>query len=309
LKVEEICVDFDNVVLYTFSGTGNTDLIAKRLKENFEKQNLICQIQKIGKNKLSFPNHHNTTLIGIGYPIHAFNAPQPIVEAIKDFPETRNNQKVFIFKISGEPLKINNASSKTIFKILRNKGYTIVQEFHFLMPYNIWFRYSEKLANHMNRYTIAQSKLIVKQLCNGLENEIFNTPLRATIFAIIFRFQWPAAKLNGKLYTANRKKCNLCGVCERGCPVGNIEIINDRVHFSNRCAMCMYCSMYCPKDAINIGLLRPMKVNGPYNYNKLAKNESLNFPFISNNTKGIRSLFKKHYQNLDMLFKEYKIEL
>lgn len=301
-------MNFDNVVLYTFSGTGNTDLVAKRLKENFEKQNLICQIQKIGKTKLNFTNHRNA-LIGIGYPIHAFNAPQPIVEAIKDFPEAQKGQKVFIFKISGEPLKINNASSKRIFKILNTKGYTIVQEFHFLMPYNIWFRYSNELANHMNRYTIAQSKLAVEQLCNNREKTSFKIPLKATIFAAIFKIQWPAAKFNGKLYSVNRKKCTLCGVCERGCPVGNIEIANARVRFSNKCAMCMYCSMYCPEDAINIGLLRPMKVNGPYHYKKLAQEKNLVFPFISNQTKGIRSLFKQHYENLDRQFLEYKIEV
>ncbi|MGI6466238.1 MAG: EFR1 family ferrodoxin [Sphaerochaetaceae bacterium] len=283
---------FDSVHIHYFTGTNNTAKVASLIKEKFEAKNISCTIGTTLPHEIP-----KNSLIALGYPIHAFNPPKPFVESIKKLPSASNN--VFIFKVSGEPLKINKASSKQVIKILQNKGYTVVREDHFLMPYNIWFKYSDQLANHMNYYVNPQSELVVNKLLAGETNLPIKMPLRAHIFSFIFKIQWPAAPINGKLYTVDQKKCTLCGICERGCPVDNIKIENGKVNFYNKCAMCMYCSMYCPEDAINIGILRWWKVNGPYNYKKLALNKELPIPFITKDTKGFKKIFINHYENLN----------
>lgn len=290
---------FDSVIIYVFSGTHNTALVATFLKEEFEKREIPTQIVPLGKPTAPLRQPSEKSLVAIGYPIHAFNAPKPVLEEISKLKEAFENQKVFIFKVSGEPLKINDASSVSLFKILKRKNYCIFDEYHFLMPYNIWFRYSNELANHMHLYAKKQSKLVVEKLLNNREEEPKRVALRARLFGALFKIQHPAAALNGKLYTVDRKKCTLCGICEKGCPVGNIRIVENKVTFHNRCAMCMYCSMYCPVDAINIGLLKFWKVNGPYNYVKMGNDLSLPFPFITKKTKGVKKLFVKHYEKLE----------
>ncbi len=299
---------FSSVILYTFSGTGNTTKVAQMIKTNFETKGIECRLVEIGKLE-TLPQPPEGALVGIGFPIHAFNSPTPLMRAMRSLSESLDSQKCFIFKVSGEPLKLNNAAAKGLKRLLKRKNYETMGDYHFLMPYNIWFRYSDALANHMYRYALGQSRLIVEELTNGANYTPKRAPLRAHAVATVLKIQKPAAKLNGRLYKVDREKCTLCGVCERGCPVANIEIKDGKVNFHKHCAMCMYCAMYCPEDAISIGLLKYWKVNGPYPYTRLTDDKSLPFPLITAKTKGIRKIFIKHYQRLDQKLAEYKIEV
>ena len=63
-------------ILYVFSGTGNTALIADLYKKYFlEYETVIYNIHKV-KNSELIPLPQDFDLVGIGYPVHGFNAPQ-----------------------------------------------------------------------------------------------------------------------------------------------------------------------------------------------------------------------------------------
>lgn len=40
---------FSSVILYTFSGTGNTTKVAQMIKTNFETKGIECRLVEIGK--------------------------------------------------------------------------------------------------------------------------------------------------------------------------------------------------------------------------------------------------------------------
>jgi len=67
---------FSSVILYTFSGTGNTTKVARMIKAKFEERGIETTHVEIGKQN-PFPQPPAGALVGIGYPIHAFNAPPP----------------------------------------------------------------------------------------------------------------------------------------------------------------------------------------------------------------------------------------
>ena len=71
--------------------------------------------------------------------------------------------------------------------------------------------------------------------------------------------------------------------------------------------MCMRCSFYCPKDAINIGFLQMWgwKVNGGYKFNEIINNEQLNGKYINENSKGFYSCFIKKWKEIDTKHNEY----
>ena len=69
--------------------------------------------------------------------------------------------------------------------------------------------------------------------------------------------------------------------------------------------MCMRCSFYCPKDAINIGMLNSWKVNGTYNFSKIVNDERLeNTDFISGQKDFFYKCFPKTFKEIDKMYNE-----
>ncbi len=69
--------EYLNIAILCFSGTGNTEYIGRYLKSQFEALGKNCEI--IPLEELTLKKRtldvHAYDLIGLGYPIHAFEAP------------------------------------------------------------------------------------------------------------------------------------------------------------------------------------------------------------------------------------------
>ena len=246
-------------------------------------------------------------MLGLGYPIHAFNAPQAFHKFIKSLPE--GDKPYFIFKVSGEPFHLNDASSFHSVKFLNKKGYRLIGEKHFLMPYNIIFRYPDALAKQMDLYLGPLCEAFVKGLLEGKAEKIpYKAPKK--VLSFLLRIEWLAPKANAPFAHMNKKRCTSCGLCERQCPVGAIsKKKNGRYKIaSSKCAICMRCAMNCPQNAIVFGFMNPWKVNGPYQFEKLRQDASIDPHFIHEGMKGYFKFFLPYFRKQDELLKEYDIE-
>jgi ferredoxin len=158
------------------------------------------------------------------------------------------------------------------------------------MPYNIIFRFPDNLIKQMYRAAKQRSDILADNVIAG--KPLFITyNLLHRFNAWIFRIQWPGARLNGRFYKIRRDRCTHCRRCVRGCPAGNISIMKGRFRFGWNCMMCMRCSLYCPADALSIGLLNPWKVNGPFRFEALEKDETLDGRFITEKTRGLYRIY------------------
>lgn len=251
-------------VLFTvFSASGNTAKVCGLFAERLKERGAECESVRI-RADMSAPDTATADTLVIGYPVHGFNAPQNVLDFEKNLPEC-DKKGYYIIKTSGEPLHVNDASSRILDRTLKKKGYVKRGEFHYVMPYNMIFRHSDNMAALMWQAARNTAPADADIVFEGGEK-----PLKAGALAVMTRFvvaiEHKAMPYLGRLFRADKDKCVSCGRCAKLCPMLNIEMKDGLPAFGKNCIGCTACSFNCPTDAISIGVLNGWRVNGAYKF-------------------------------------------
>jgi NAD-dependent dihydropyrimidine dehydrogenase PreA subunit len=286
------------IVLIVFSGTGNTLLTAEMLRDHFLEEGAATDILQIPPEGGKAVRLDPYNIIGLGYPVYAFNAPLFFLHFVKGLD--LRNREAFIFKTSGEPTTFNRGSSFALLKLLKRQNCSVLGDYHFLMPYNIIFRFPGGLVKQMYLYARRYTALAAANVLKGIPSFTgFNFLHR--IFSFVFRIQRFGAVLNGRFYGVRKKKCTLCLLCLRSCPAKNISLKNNTLKFGFNCQMCMRCSFFCPADAMTIGFLNLWRINGAFPFKQLAVDKNTADNFIGEGTRGFYRIFVPYFRELDRL--------
>ncbi|MDE7087318.1 MAG: EFR1 family ferrodoxin [Clostridia bacterium] len=262
------------IAIVYFSGTGNTQMVARKYCEYFLAQGHECTLYPLPmREAIDFSQFD---LIGVGYPIHSFNAPQIVLEFAKSLPKKKlkkgdTPKRAFIFKSSGEPVKMSRVSSLKLIKILRKRGYAVENEYQYVMPYNMIFRHTDHMAYVMWETAKKLIPIDCADILNGVARHEKKMPF-GHFFAWFLRCEHWGAHVIGVGYRAT-KDCISCGLCAKNCPADNIKMKNGKPKFGGNCYICARCSFNCPKNCINIGLLNGWRVNGAYSFKDGDPNE------------------------------------
>ena len=251
------------ILICYFSGTGNTKRVVDKFAECLEENENEVTLQRV-EHEFNL-NIEDFDLIGFAYPVHAFNAPEIILDFVKKLEKLENKKDVFIINTSGEPLKLNNISSIKLTSLLKKKNMIVKYEYHYVMPYNIIFRHTDRMAYRMWETAKKIIPLDVKELLEKKPAKLKKV-FMGRFIAYIFRIEHWGGKFNGKHYKA-LPECINCNCCVNICPTKNITVKDGELHFGKNCIMCMRCSFLCQKNAIKIGFFNKWKVNGVYNFN------------------------------------------
>lgn len=251
------------ILICYFSGTGNTKRVVDKFAECLKENENEVTLQRV-EHKFNL-NIEDFDLIGFGYPVHAFNAPEIILDFVKKLKKLENKKDVFIINTSGEPLKLNNISSIKLTSLLKKKNMIVKYEYHYVMPYNIIFRHTDRMAYRMWETAKKVIPLDVKELLEKKPAKLKKV-FMGRFLAYIFRIEHWGGKFNGKHYKV-LPECINCNCCVNICPTKNITVKDGELHFGKNCIMCMRCSFLCQKNAIKIGFFNKWKVNGVYNFN------------------------------------------
>ena len=295
-------------IVYCFSGTGNTKKVCQMLKNQLLSYDIDLDIfditYKAYKTK-QFPDANEYDYVGVAYPGHAFNAPYVFNKFVKRLPKAKNNQQAFIIKTSGEPFAVNNGASNAAKRYLRKKGYDLRYEKHYLMPYNIMFRYHDGVAKQMYLYSQEMVKVSADKIAKG-EKETLRNTFFGLVMCFLGKIEWFGAWFNGLFYHVKKDLCINCGMCAKNCPSENIKIKeNGKFKFGSKCIMCCRCTLNCPTNAIRMGLMDSWRVNGPYRFEKYVADEGLSANFVNEQTTGYFKKFNKYYNKIDAELTEY----
>lgn len=290
-------------LLLYFTGTFNTRYVTNRLKERLQAEGWEVDTHEIDPSRKYRLDFSGYDLLGLGYPIHGYAAPWAFLRFVRHqrFPR---GLRTFIYKNSGESETANNASSKYILRKLRRSGICVQNEYHFLMPYNIHFRFDERLVREILEMDEKLLSILVYEVLHGIPN--FRRPgLWANfVCSVVSRPQYIAGDVDSFLYRTDPAKCTGCDLCVNSCPTHNISRdTQGRIRFGHHCLMCMRCSFFCPTAAIDIGFIQGWKVNGRYDFEKIMQ-MPVEGPWITPDTKGFFHCYVKSYRQINTRYAE-----
>jgi ferredoxin/flavodoxin len=286
------------ILLIYYTGTYNTRYLANRIASRFIASGDSVDLYECfkGVDTIDLTSYDR---IGLGYPIYAFNSPRLFDRLLRKM-HFKDGQKFFIFKQSGESFGVNDASSRTIKRIIKRKRGKLLVEHHFLLPYNIHFRYDDRLVKQELEYDDKLLDILIFEIKSEIR-DIIHSNIFYDLNSFLFSIQRIAGFVNGPLYKVDKSKCINCNICINNCPVGNIYRKGDTIRFKRKCEMCMRCTLFCPKDAIHMGMLDKWRVNGRYDLEKIYNDKNIKGDYVKEKEKGFYSCFKRSFDRIDKL--------
>lgn len=228
--------------IYFFSGTGNSLKIAQDIAKGLPNVNVISIAKEINK-EITSP----IDCVGLVFPVH-FGAPPPIVV---DFIEKLKTIQInYIFAIA----TCNDFPGGTLYltaKYFKKFGKKLNSSFVIHLPGNYIPKYSPlPKIKQQERFDKANeiNKDILRIIKERKDTKISKLGWLFSIFPAI---------LSNKRKMLSRDKdfwvnetCNNCGICQKICPVQNIEIVEGKPVWLHKCQLCFACLHWCPKEAI-----------------------------------------------------------
>lgn len=238
------------IKLYYFSGTGNTKYVSHLLKKHLNEE-ATCTVSSIEyyiKNRIK-PNM-DFDIIGIGYPVYAFNAAKIIMDFIKILPEGKD-RKVFIYQTAGSDTGINYAAGKEVMRRLTDKEYEVISEYIFEMPSNFMITQREGRLKELFKKTNHEVKLAAEWVLNSTPHYLKYGVMTSFVQKLGKLEQLGDYRAGKKFYV--KESCDNCGICLRNCPRDNIFKKKGKISFDKDCMLCFRCIYSCPVNAISTG--------------------------------------------------------
>ncbi|NWJ50618.1 MAG: 4Fe-4S binding protein [Bacteroidetes bacterium] len=253
-------IAYQKLIVYYFSGTGNSKNVALWLQEIAREKNMgsrLINIAAIDRITIDAPTADE--LVVFVSPVHGFNYPPVMMNFILRFPKGNNNVLLLNTRagmLIGRYITPGMSGISLYFAaiILKTKGYVIKALHPVDMPSN-WISVHPGLNYKTVKYLHDKNKekvtAFARKVFNGksdfkavreIVQDFVVLPISIMYF-IIGRFVF------AKTFYAS-KDCNNCGICMKSCPVKAIKIVDNRPFWTFSCESCMQCMSNCPRKAI-----------------------------------------------------------
>lgn len=233
-----------------FSGTGNTKHCVEEFIHCFDVKNQSYSIETPEIEKYLAKEN----IIVFGYPVYFSNAPKIVMDFIKNHKNIFVHKKVFIIVTMG---LFSGDGAGCSARLLKKYGSEIIGGLHLHMPDCI-------SDNTLLKKTLEQNQVLVRKadekIYNAANNLKEGNPPRdglsflhhlAGLFGQRLWFYGESISYKNKP-VIDSKKCTLCGLCIKNCPMKNLEAKEGQLVHQKKCTLCYRCVNNCPAEALTI---------------------------------------------------------
>jgi len=263
--------------IYYFSGTGNSLVVARDIAGKINGK-LISIPSVMDKDSITT----DADVVGIVFPVyHAVFNGMPLIIG-RFIRKMENIDSKYIFAVCtcmgwsrvtinkvGEIIKTRGGQLSAGFtvKMPDNSNPTTIEERQKL--FNNWKKKLEIIYHYVNARKKGKYEntvlynIIVALFMSRLQKttiRVLNTLSNTS--GLPFEQLLP---LTDRSFVAD-EMCNGCGICARVCPVRNIEMVDKKPVWQNRCESCLACINWCPKEAIHGGIISTNKMSTRYHH-------------------------------------------
>lgn len=243
-------------MIYFFSGTGNSEYVAERLKKGLNERSL--SLNKLMKDNIDLDVTDHRVIIVT--PTYAWRIPQIVETWIK---KTRFRYKTSMYFVMTCGDGVGNAS-KYNKEICASRDIKYMGTAQIVMPENYIALFDTPSKEEANKIVKKAEKTIddiIETISDFQEFEPIKSHIKDKFVSKIVNPVFYAFVINDKKFKVN-DKCVGCGKCAYLCPVNNIKLVKSKPQWQGYCIHCMACINKCPTLAIDYG----KKSQGRYRY-------------------------------------------
>ena len=260
-------------MIFYFSGTGNTQWVAKQIAEGIDER-LLYIPDCIRWGEYEFMLEEGET-IGFCFPTHGWQPPRLVREFIRKLKLGHAPHFCWALTTCGD----NMGEAMTILnKDLKKIGLKATTQFTVIMPESyvcLPFMKTDPIEKEQRKIAAAREQL--PHIINTIrehETSVVELVKGATphFYSYVIGNYFNAKMVNDKKFTVDADVCIKCGKCQKVCPVDNIQGTPPEWLHNGRCTSCLACYHYCPVHAINCG--ERTRKRDQYYFNKRGDQKS-----------------------------------
>ena len=235
------------MVLY-FSGTGNSEYVAKRIGQGISEE-VMNLFEKIQKDDVSEIRSDSPWVVVA--PTYAWRIPRIVQNWLEKAALAGSREIYFVMTCGGNI----GSAGKYLEKLCAAKKMRCLGCCGILMPENYIAMFSTPDQDEALKIIQQAEGAIDEAILKIKSGEPF-PEVRATLTdrlssGIVNDLFYPMCVRTKKFYVTDA--CISCGKCVKVCPLNNIRLDNGKPQWGKRCTHCMACICRCPKEAIEYG--------------------------------------------------------
>jgi len=242
-------------MIFYFTGTGNSAYVAKKIAEDLNLETtLITEENQVEKEY---------EVVGLVFPIYGWGPPAIVEKFMEKLKDVKSKYFFVVPTFAGN-------FGQGINRISRQKKVDLGMGVKMQDNYILWNDTpSQEKRDRVQQEADKKIEDIVNAIRNREEKKERDILAGNFVGDIIYKMAIKKFKTSDKNFWTT-EDCDLCGLCEKVCPVGDIEI-TDKVVWKGKCEQCLRCIQFCPKKAINYG--KKTEARGRYRHPSLKVSE------------------------------------